>query len=515
MLISTGAVAVALSLCIEPASAQSAAVAASRGDACRALANLSLADLTSIEAEPIAAGPFTVPAAGGPGGPRDLTAHVPAFCRVRGVVAPAIRFEVWLPAHEAWNGKFQAVGGGGFAGVISYRAMLPNIQAGYVTASTDTGHVAGELDWLGDEGRLRDYGYRAIHEMTVKAKAIIDAHYDRAAEYSYFNGCSTGGRQGLMEAQRFPEDYDGIVSGAPVNYFVATHFTQLWVSLSAKPTGGTLLAPADLELVNNEVLAQCDGLDGVQDGVLENPLACDFDPAALQCSSGQSGDCLTGDQVSALRKIYAGPAHPRTGERLHPSLVPGGEPAWSLVGGSELADIPLQYFARSVLDDAGWDWRTFDFDRDAELAAERTGEILDAIDPDLTEFRDRGGKLVLYHGWNDQVIFPEGSIDYYENVDDTLSSKPGGAAENASDFFRLFMVPGMTHCRGGPGTDQFDAQAAVEAWVERGVAPASIEARHVEDGDATRTRPLCPYPQVARYDGSGDTDDTRNFVCAE
>ena len=479
--------------------------------ACRALANLSFAETVEIVAEMIPAGEYTTPNSG----PRVITADVPAFCRVAGLIEPAIRFEVWLPQPAAWNGRFQAVGGGGFAGVISYGAMIPNIQQGYVTASTDTGHVAGELDWLSDEGRLRDYGYRAIHEMTVKSKQVLQAYYARSANYNYFNGCSTGGRQGLMEAQRFADDYDGIVTGAPVNYFIATHYTQLWVALAAKPVSDTLLNPADLNVVNQAVLAQCDATDGVEDGVLNDPPSCDFDPGVLQCASGGSGQCLSAEQVTALRKIYQGPANPKTGEALHPGLVPGGELTWSLVGGSELASIPDEYFGRSVFGDTDWDWRHFDFDQDIRLAADKTAGVLDATDPDLSKFRDRDGKLILYHGWNDQVIFPAGTIGYYEDVAAKLESTPGRGIDETRDFFRLFMVPGMTHCRGGPGANRFDAQAAIEAWVERGEAPAQIEASKTEDGATLFTRPLCPYPQTAQFTGNGDSSRSANFVCME
>ena len=235
-----------------------------------------------------------------------------------------MKFEVWLPQKGAWNGKFQAVGGGGFAGVISYGALIPAVKSGYVTASTDTGHVAPDVEWLGDKQRLVDYGYRAIHETTVKAKTILERYYGKAADYNYFNGCSTGGRQGLMEAQRFPDDYDGIVTGAPVNYFVATHAAQLHVALAAHPTDDAgLLAAKDLALVNKAVLAQCDALDGVKDGVLEDPRKCSFDPSALQCAAGgSSAECLSPDQVGALKKIYAGAKNPRTGASVHPRSCP-------------------------------------------------------------------------------------------------------------------------------------------------------------------------------------------------
>ena len=478
--------------------------------ACEALADLTLSEVVSLEVESVPAGPYSTP---GRGQRQDVN-DVPAFCKVTGVVEPAINFEVWLPEPEAWNGRFQAVGGGGFAGVISYSAMVPNVTAGYVTASTDTGHVASDLEWLSDEGLLRDYGYRAINEMTSKSKAILGAYYGRAADYNYFNGCSTGGRQGLMQAQRFHDDYDGIVSGAPVNHFVATHYTQLWIALAAKPVGDTLLTPTELSVVNSAVLAQCDTIDGVEDGVIEDPRMCTFDPGTLQCSSGASSQCLSPEQVDAVRKIYAGPSNPRTGEQLHPGLAPGGELSWSLVAGSGAAPIADEYFSRSVFNDVDWDWRTFDYDSDVERSYETTGEALVATDPHLGEFRDAGNKLILYHGWNDQVIFPEGTIDYYQRVAATVGSGADGGIGETRDFFRLFMAPGMQHCRGGPGPSQFDAQAAIEAWVEEGIAPDRIEASLVEDGNLTRTRPLCPYPETARYVG-GDPDQAASFVCSE
>lgn len=494
------------------ACATSPAQAQDRAASCAALADLHLAETGSLVAELVPAGPYTTSTFGSA---RQTTAEVPAFCRVAGVVKPAVRFEVWLPQAEDWNGRFQAVGGGGFAGVISYSAMIPNIQSGYVTASTDTGHVAGELEWLSDEQRMIDYGYRAVHEMTVKSKALIEAYYGRAADYDYFIGCSTGGRQGLMEAQRYPDDFDGIVSGAPVNYFVATHYTQLWVSRAAKPVGETLISRADRETVNRAALAQCDANDGVKDGVIEDPSDCDFDISVLQCREFGPARCLLDEQIEVFDAIYAGPKHPRTGERLYPSLVPGGEMAWNLTDGSGLVEYPYEYFGRSVMGDPSWNWREFDFNADIEMAEKKTGAVLNAIDPNIASFRDSGGKLITYHGWNDQGVFPGGSIRYYESVAKHLASSPDTAIDETRDFFRLFMVPGMAHCRGGPGPNQFDAVSAIEAWVEHGAAPAEIEARKLEGGEVVRTRPLCPYPQTAQYVGSGDTDARENFVCAE
>lgn len=491
------------------------AIAQNQAAQCAALEQLALPLTTVNSAELVAAGDFQ------PGSGSQPVAQVPEFCRVIATVEPAIMMEIWLPSAQNWNGKYKAVGGGGFAGVISYNAMIPSIQDNYVTSSTDTGHKAGELDWLSDLGLLRDYGYRAIHEMAVNTKAFIRAYYNREADYSYFNGCSTGGRQGLMEAQRFPEDFDGIVSGAPVNFFTATHYTQLWISEAAKPVDSTLLLPADLALVTRAVLAQCDVLDGVEDGILEDPRQCSFEPSTLQCSNNDVSACLSSEQVVALEKIYQGPIHGETGEKLHYSLAPGGESpegypgSWILVGGSGVFPIPDEYFSRSVFDDLEWDWRSFNYASDVDLAMARTGNILEATDPNLDVFQANGSKLIIYHGWNDPVIFPEGTIAYYQSIIDNLAmSNPAEAAATTAEFARLFMVPGMSHCRGGPGTDQFDMQTALEIWVEQGQAPTQIEAEHIDDGQLTRSRPLCPYPQTAKYDGDGDINDISNFSCS-
>ncbi len=488
-----------------------AAQAQNQAAICAALEQLRIPQ-TKISTELISAGNFDP----GPGN----GAQVPEFCRVIAVVEPAITIEVWLPSPQNWNGKYKAVGGGGLAGNISYNALIPSIQDNYVTSSTDTGHISGETEWLSDAVRMQDYGYRAIHEMALKSKIFINAYYNRQSDYSYFNGCSTGGRQGLMEAQRYPDDFDGIVSGAPVNYFAATHFTQLWISEAAKPVDSTLLPPEDLAMVTRAVMAQCDVLDGVEDGILNDPRQCNFEPESLQCNNNDVSACLTAEQVVALENIYQGPVNPDTGESLHFSLEPGGEGpegygSWLLVGGSGVFDIPTLYYSRSVFDDADWDWRSFNFGSDIDLAMKRTGNILEATDPNLDAFQSNGGKLLIYHGWNDPLIFPQGTIAYYQSIIDNLSmSSPQEAAAATAEFARLYMVPGMAHCRGGPGTDQFDMQTAIEAWVEQGQAPTQIEAQHIENGQVTRTRPLCPYPQTAKYDGNGDINNISNFSCS-
>ena len=502
---------------------------------CEELAGLTLPETTISSAVVVPAGPFEVPGGGPriPGASAPPPAEVPSFCRVSGVIAPDNHFEVWLPMKDVWNGRFQMVGGGGLAGNLTYNsfgsamgALIPNVKAGYATASTDTGHVASDYTWLRDPAKVIDYGYRSIHETAVKSKAILAAFYGRPADYNYFNGCSTGGRQGLMEAQRYPDDFDGIVSGAPVNWFVKTHVTQLWMQRAAQRSPAYTLSPENLATINKAVMAQCDAMDGLKDGLLNDPRACNFDPGTLLCKKGQTSDCLTAEQIDTAREFYKGPVDPKTGEAYWVGMEPGSEAPMGFIHGwtFELAspdgptDIPKHYFGDMVFQDDNWDWKTFDFDKDIQTTEERTGQILNAIDPNLDAFSGHGGKLILYHGWDDPLIFPAGTVRYYGEVVDHEKAKgaedPTAAAQA---YARLFMVPGMGHCRGGPeATDNFDAQSAVEAWVEKGEAPDRILASHkYSDGKPDRTRPLCPYPAVAKYDGQGDSDKAESFSCAQ
>ncbi|HEY8521138.1 MAG TPA: tannase/feruloyl esterase family alpha/beta hydrolase [Gammaproteobacteria bacterium] len=489
--------------------------------ACEDLTGLELPDTRITLAERVPAGTFTPPGpTQGPGAGRAL--EVPAMCRVAGVVSPAIRFEVWLPEGERWNGRFQAVGGGGLAGIISYPAMAEAVRAGYASASTDTGHEAGDTAWLSDRQRVIDYGYRAIHEMTVKAKAVIEAHYGNGPEYSYFNGCSTGGRQGLMEAQRFPEDYDGIVSGAPVNTFTHLHIGQLWTAHATLKTPGAVLTRDDLTLVSNAVLEACDADDGVKDGILTDPRTCDFDPSVLACQSGRTEQCLAPQQIDALEKIYQGAVNPRTGVQIYPGLEPGSEgpqpnnPGWALImNGREPFAIDVAVIGGMTFENPNWDWRTFDFDSDVELVDAKLYGVLNAVDPDLRDFKARGGKLIIYHGWNDPGVMPRQTIHYYDNVVEHAAKATGGDGKAFTDeYLRLFMMPGVGHCRGGAGPDRADFMAAIAGWVEEGKAPERIVASKEQDGKVVMTRPLCPHPQVARYRGRGDPNDERNFECA-
>jgi len=380
---------------------------------------------------------------------------------------------------------------------------------GYATASTDTGHSTPGGSWaLGHPELVTDYAYRGIREMTLKAKAIVTAFYGDAPRLSYFVGCSTGGRQGLMEAQRFPEDYDGIVAGAPANFFTHLMAGTLWAATATLKDPASFIPPAKYPLINKAVMAACDSRDGVSDGLIENPQRCAFDPKTLQCAGAENETCLTAPQVEAARRLYASAVNPRTKQEIFPGLAPGGELTWgAMAGGPQPFSIPVDFYKYFLFANPDWEWKTFDFDKDVEAVDQKFGGLLNATNPDLKAFKARGGKLIMYHGWNDQLIQPMNSVNYYNSV-----AKKMGAKET-DEFLRLFMAPGMTHCAGGPGPNTFDAVAALEQWVEHGTKPASIVASHATSGTVDRTRPLCPYPQVATYKGSGSIDAAANFVC--
>lgn len=480
--------------------------------ACRALSAVQLPELADIQAQWNPQGPSTISELTDDAEARpELAAH----CRVRGRIEPAIQFEVWLPDPLEWNGRFLAVGGGGFAGDIGFRPMALRLNQGYATASTDTGHGSDSYSWLSDDSLLRDFAYRAIYEMTAKAGVIVSNFYARPADYRYFNGCSLGGRQGMMEAQRFPGDYDGIVAGAPVNAFVEARTTQLWATLAAAPSAGaSVFEPSALALLTASATAQCDTLDGVADGIIEDPRRCNFDPRQLQCGFADPGACLTPPQVAAAVSIYRGPTAPESGT-IAPGFAVGSETGWTFATSADLSPLTDEFFSRVVFGDPLWNWRDFDLVPDYRLAQQEAAWLLNATSPDLAGFRDRGGKLLLYHGWNDTNNSPEASIGYFEAVEATLATTPNPRSIAIPDFARLFMVPGMAHCGGGSGTSEFDPQSAIENWVERDIAPDRIEAESLEDGQVVRTRPLCPYPQTARYRGTGNSDRSGSFVCTE
>jgi feruloyl esterase len=471
---------------------------------CEDLSSFGLPHVAVTSSRVVPSGPFTPPGRGG----RGPTVALPAHCRVVAIAAPSpdsrIAFEVWLPASN-WNGKLQVVGNGGWAGSISYPALATALQDGYATASTDTGHEGGNaLFAVGHPEKLIDFAYRAVHETTAQAKALIAAFYDRGPRLSYWTGCSTGGRQGLMAAQRYPADFDAILAGAPANAQTAMHAYDLSIAVpTLLDPAGALPAPT-LARLNQAVLTACDARDGVTDGLITNPRACTFDPATLTCRGGSGDDCLTAAQIATVTRVYA-PAGTRTGAMVFPGKELGSELGWSVVsGGAAPPGVSLGSFI-AAYDDPNWDWRGFDLDRDLGVLNDRIG-FINATDPDLTAFKNRGGKLLLYHGWNDTAISPGNSVRYYASVLETMGPDQG-------DWIRLFMAPGMAHCGGGPGPNRVDFLGALERWRESGVAPAQLTASRLTGNRADMTRPLCPFPQVAEYLGAGNPNDAANFVC--
>ncbi len=491
---------------------------------CPALARLALPETTITSAEAITAGTVTLPY----GDPLD---KLPAFCRVTGVLRPSadshIRFEVWLP-EAGWNHKFIGTGNGGFAGSIYYTQMAGNLRRGYATGGTDTGHQAEAQDasWAYHHPeKVTDFGYRGLHLTTDRAKAIVQSYYGTAAGKAYFDGCSDGGREALMEAQRFPEDYDGILAGAPAN-----NWTHL-VASGLEPTRQLAADPAayissmKLPAITAAVLASCDQLDGLKDGILNDPRACHFDPATIECKNGDSLTCLTAPQVKWLRTIYTG-GHDSHGKLIFPGLMPGDEAgawkAWVIGEGPGGSNYLQNFFRYMVLENPSWNALTADVDAAVAAADRKAAQQLNATDPDLSRFAARGGKLILYHGWNDPAISPLNTVAYYGQVGGKLG------AEKEAGFVRLYMVPGMEHCAGGPGAsafgqlgiptvkgEPFGAFTALEQWVESGTAPgALIATKYSTAQKPVMTRPICPYPQAAKYNGTGDASDAASFTCA-
>jgi feruloyl esterase len=432
---------------------------------------------------------------------------IPQHCRVTLVLTPTadshINVELWLPT-ENWNGKFLAVGNGGWAGAIQgYGDMQAALRRGYATAGTDTGHSEADgpngMFALGHPEKLVDFAYRALHDMTVKAKRIIDVFYADPLDYSYYKGCSTGGRQGVMAAQRYPGDYDGIIAGALANRHVHMHTAGAYRSIRLARHPEEALSESKAKLVNDAVLKQCDTLG---EGFLNNPRQCSFDFDTLACgATGDTQSCLTPGELRTVHTFYDG-LRLGNGELVFSGQAYGNPiPALSSSpegpGAFALDTIRILGFQ-----DADYDWRQFDLDRDLPRIDAAAG-FVDAVDPDLRAFKAHGGKLLLYAGWRDTGITPENTVLYYENVRAELGPEQ-------DDWLRLFLAPGMGHCRGGPGVDTFDTLSALEQWRERDVAPAEIAATGSQSGLA---RPVCAYPAHPEYDGSGDLADAANWSC--
>jgi len=484
--------------------------AASAAASCASLASLVLSKATVTSATEVTAGTFVPP--GTTGADTGTYASLPAFCRVTATLTPTtdsdIRVEVWLPV-SGWNGRFQGVGNGGWAGTISYGALASAVARGYAGASTDTGHSTnGAAFSLGHPEKLVDFAHRAVHEMTVQGKAIAQAFYERAPELSIWNGCSTGGRQGLAEASQYPADYDAIIAGATPDPWPRLAGIRVGVNRMVHRIAGSYIPPGKYRVLNDAVIKACDALDGVTDGVLEEPTACRFDPAVLECADGEGPSCLTRPQVETAKALYAPVTNPATGATLYPALLqPGSELQWGTLAGPEPYQIAVEAVRYVAFKNPDWDWRTFNPANDIALM-DNAGAVLNTATPNLTPFFSRGGRLLMYHGWNDQQVPALSSVDFFNRVISALGSGVVGKS------IQLYMVPGMNHCQGGVGTDTFDKVGAIEGWIAKGSAPAEIVAARSRNGKTDRTRPLCPYPQVARYKGSGSTDDAASFTCA-
>jgi acetyl esterase/lipase len=509
--------------------------------ACEQLKDLQLADTVITDSHAIPAGLFQEP-----GAAQGAGVELPARCDVRGTIKPTgdskIDFEVWMPARH-WNGKLQGAGNGGFGGSITYQGgLIQALQRGYAGVSTDTGHAAdADASWaIGHPEKVVDFGHRSVHLMTVDAKQIIKAYYGEPPRRSYFASCSNGGRQGLMLAQRYPDDYDGIVAGAPANDFTGLFLDFLWNEQALMKPGAQIPAEA-ARLIQAEVIKQCDALDGVRDGVISAPEACHFEPAKLLCTGADSKACLTPPQVGALRAIYGG-MRSKDKSIAFPGFTPGGEvgaitggwDTWifgTKAGASTQSVFAKGFMSGIVTGDRNWQPGTFEVDRDAQPIFDKWGPILNATDPDLSRFAGHGGKLIMFHGWADPAIPPRHTIQYFE----AIGAKLG--VDKRAEFVRLFMAPGLQHCFGGPGPTSFggitaarqpadpsaDLSAALENWVERGIAPEEIVAKKPQNalpaifdstaGGTERTGLLCAYPKHAKWNGSGDQARSSSFTC--
>ena len=498
-------------MCIAAAAASDATprLLAAAPTACEALAQTRIVNGSVLSAESVPAGAFVPPNATNPNAATAFKT-LPAFCRVAIKVTPStdsdIRVEVWLPA-SGWNRKLQAVGNGGLGGAMPYPALATAIRGGYAAAGTDTGHVGGNADFVaGHHEKLVDFAYRAIHEMTVTAKSVVAAHFDQRPERSFFNSCSTGGRQALVEAQRYPDDFDGIAAGDASWDQMRLYAARVYLNVYINREPAAAMPAAKLPMIHKAVLDKCDAADGVKDGVIEDPSRCSFDFATLACTGDDRPDCLTKPQLESVKAMASPITDKKSGAVLHPGrYYPGSELGWSGVGGPTPSGESLEGMTKIVFR-PGWDYHTIHVPDDVERAVKADEGLLYGGDPNLSRFFGRGGKLLMYHGWADPLVTPDASLIMFKRINEAVG--PAAARSLA-----LFMVPGMGHCQGGPGTDAFDKVAALDEWIASGNKPASIVASHSTAGVVDRTRPLCAYPAVARYTGSGSTDEAKNFRC--
>ena len=470
---------------------------------CGDLAEMRTPHVSVMLAQELTAGDFKAPGASG-----RLTG-LPPFCRVVVKMTPTadsvIGAEIWLPLNR-WNQKLLAVGSGGWGGAIAYEAMADGLRRGYTASATDDGHTDGGASFvLGHPEKLIDFAYRAEREMTLEAKRVVQALYGHLPTHSYWSGCSGGGREGLLQAARYPDEFDGVLAGDPANIRRNAWALSLAVKTFKDPVAR--IPPEKYAAIHQAVLNACDASDGLRDGLIEEPERCQVDFKTLECKGADAPNCLTLPQVQSAQALIS-PLKSSTGEILFPRLEPGTELRWArLAGGPEPAALFLDEFRYVVYGKPDWDWRRFDVDRDAANAHAIDGRV-DKFDADLSAFASRGGKLLIYHGWADQQVAPGSSVEFYE-----AALRQSSARRTPSEWIRLFMAPGMGHCGGGEGPDTFDGIGALEQWVEKGHPPERIIASQISMGQVQRTRPLCAYPEVARYDGQGSPDDAASFHC--
>lgn len=474
---------------------------------------MALPDATITQAALVPPGAYT------PEGTR--TAYtLPGFCRLQGTSKPStdslINFEVWIP-QSGWNGKVVVTGNGGYSPALSYGDMANALNKGYATVGGDTGHQGSNPNDLtfgyGHPEKIRDWGTRSIHAITVAAKPAIAAIQGKASSRAYYQGCSTGGHQGYAQVQRYPEDFDGVIAGAPGNNRTALNAGFMWQFLANHATNDNstpILTPAKIQWVTSQAVQACDALDGAADGVISDPRRCTadkFNVASLQCAAGDASDCLTAPQVGAMQKMYGGARNSRTGEVVYPGWPVGSESGWASYWGTT-EPTRADYWRYWVFGDPAWNWWTFDFDTGMDKARATVGPLVDQLDTDISAFKAHGGKLLVYNGWADPVVNPLDTISYFDKV-----KVRQGSQAAIDSFARLFLVPGMGHCGGGTGTSTVDWLSAIDNWADKGVAPQTLAASRLAGGVVNRTRPLCPYPQEAVYTGTGSVDDAANFSC--
>ena len=505
------------------------------GIPCDRLAKLQLPHTEITGATLVAAGAFIPPAnpnaprpnpaengnTGGPANPtgqqaRAVAAYkaLPAFCRVQAVVKPTadsdIEFEVWMPV-DGWTGRLEEIGNGGYGSNLTFGGLAEGVAQGYIATANNTGHDGNDGSFaIGHPEKYADWGYRAVHENVVAAKAIAAAFYGNAPKYSYWNGCSTGGRQGWIAAEYYPNDFDGLAIGDAANPMSRLQAGTIWENLAVNATPESYISIDEWQMIHKRVMDQCDALDGLKDGVIDDPRKCNFAVETLLCKSRTGADCLTSPQLEALKKVIAGPRL-SSGEQVYPGF-PVGDPS---LPGPILGKKPEQVAIdtmRALFQDPNWDYHSLNLDKDIPRNDKIAGHLIDALDyTKLQGVFNHGGKVLYYHGWNDGSIAPQSAIDYYEKVVES-----NGGLKKTYDDVRLFMIPGGNHCGGGEGPNVFNKLAVISDWVEHGKAPDAIIASHLaQNGQVDRTRPLCPYPQVAKYKGIGSIEEAQNFACTK